>query len=476
MNDFVISKNLLFGLGVLIILSGVIFSSFYKLSESPVTWTDEGLIVQTSKTMVERGVYGFQVAPTEIISPSFISTSFPVTFPITLSFHLFGVSLLHARLVMAMYIIALFLAVFLLFRDKIKEVVLWTLFLIGSFPPLYGHGKNVLGEVPGLFLLLLSAFFLKSTQDDQDNLVKWSLFGLFFGLSIATKPIFILTAPAFIFVVYKTYIKDKSIQRNKLGVLFIFSLLPVLVWLNVQFFSSDSWSSVVSYYGNPHALDVLPAAISNLKDFISHTRTLFAGAVFLFWSFILGYMYYTKKHIPLYESYLYIVSFFVLALYFRNPPYYRYFFIAEVLSLIFLAFNLFRVVENKLWLRNIARVFLMLLVVFQLGQLYSGSWVADGYKSTRTTTMESVISKIAKEKEVFVYHAPEAVIFLQNFNSSQYFSGTVSNEFGQGNLHFIKDRNDLLIITRKDLFLQEQDLFSGYHITKEFDRYVLATK
>lgn len=476
MDNFTISRNILFGFGILIILAFVIFNSFYKLSESPATWTDEGLIVQTAQTLVGRGVYSFQVAPTELISPSFISTSYPVTFPIALSFYLFGISLLHARIVMALYIITLFLSVFLLFRHRIKEGLLWALLLIASFPPLYGHGKNVLGEIPGLFFLLMSAFFLKSTEDDKDNLTKWAFFGLFFGLTVATKPIFILMIPAFLFILYKIYISDKYMDLKKFGVLFIFSFLPVLIWFNVHFFSTDSWLSVVNYYSNPHALKIIPAILLNLKDFVSHARTLFAGSIFLFWSFVLGRSYYKKKDIPLYESYLYITSLFIFIFYFRNPPYYRYFFVPEALSLIFLSFNLFALSQNKNWVRNTVGAMLLLLVVFQLRELYFSSWVADSYASTKTATMENVISAIPSDKTVFFYQAPEAVIFLKSFSYYQYFSGTTATEFGQGNLHFIKDRSDLLIVTRKNLFLQKLDLFSSYHITQEFDRYVLATK
>ncbi len=467
---------MLFGLAVALILFGVIFNSFYKLSESPVTWTDEGLIIQTSQNLAGQGIYGFQIAPKTFISPSFISTSYPVTFPIALSFHLFGITLLNARLVMALYIIALASVIFIFFRDKVKEQTLWALILIATFPPLYGHGKNILGEIPGLFFIMTSAIFLKSIEKSKNNLLNWSLFGLFFGLAVVTKPIFILAVPAFLFIIYKTYINDKSLDLKKFGVLFISSFFPVLLWFFVQFFRTDTWFSILGYYGNPYSYKIFPAIVLNLKDFVSHGQTLFAGGIFLIWSFSLAYSYCKNKHISLSETYLYILSFFVFAFYFRDPPYYRYFLISEILSLVFLSFNLFSIIQNKIWQRNLIRVFLLLLVVFQLHELYFNSWVASSYASTKTATMENTIGKITPDKTVFFYQAPEAVVFLKNFNYYQYFSGTTATEFGEVNLHLVKDRKDLLVLTRKDLFLQKPDLFSGYYIIREFDRYVLAAK
>ena len=104
-----------------IVFLGVLFLATYKLTESPPTWMDEGLIIQPVKNLVESGVYEVQIAPDHFVSPSFISTSYPVTFPIALSFKLFGVGLLQARAVMVLYILLFISVVFLLCKYCLRE-------------------------------------------------------------------------------------------------------------------------------------------------------------------------------------------------------------------------------------------------------------------------------------------------------------------------------------------------------------------
>lgn len=454
----------------------VSFSSFYNLSESPVTWTDEGLIIQTSQNLSEQGIYGFQIAPKDIISPSFISTSYPVTYPISLSFSLFGVSLFNARAVMAIYIILLVASIFFLLKTKTQEELIWALLLVGTFPPLYGHGKNVLGEVPGLFWVLLSAWFLVRLEEKKENVWNWVLFGLSLGLALVTKPIFILVVPGAAFVLWLVYRSDDSRKFKNYVALLVSLLLPLVLWFFVQFFENDGLKAVIKYYSNPHSVNILQAIVTNLRDFVSNPRTLFAGGSFSAWTLSLLYLKYKGKKIDLFEIYLYALSLLVFVLYFRNPPYYRYFFIPEILSLVFLSFSLFRLSFDNVFAKSITRLLLVLIVVFQLYQLNFNSWVADSYSSHRTEVMSEIIGEVPQDRTVFFYQAPEAVVFLKHFNYYQYFSGTVATQFGEENLDMIKGRDDLLIITRKDLLSSEFELFSDYQVLKEFDRYVLLDK
>ena len=90
--------------------------------------------------------------------------------------------------------------------------------------------------------------------------------------------------------------------------------------------------------------------------------------------------------------------------------------------------------------------------------------------------MQEAISSIPEGKIVFIYQAPETVVFLKNSNYYQYFSGTVATQSGEENLDLIKDRKDLLVLTKKDLFFSQSRLFSDYHIIREFDRYVIVSR
>ena len=100
-----------------------------------------------------------------------------------------------------------------------------TLALIVSFLPFYGNGKSALGEVAGLFFLLAGLLFL-----ENNNLKKIFLSGLFLGLSVATKPFFLLVLPAlFTGEIYRFFAQEK----RKLPEYFYLGLglfIPILIW------------------------------------------------------------------------------------------------------------------------------------------------------------------------------------------------------------------------------------------------------
>src|SRR5512140_2063377 len=84
----------------------VYFFAFHNLTRFPATWFDEGSHLHVPKTLVQKGVYadisseGFRYyGPTIGVGPT-------VMLPIAAMFKLFGIGLLQARIVMALYLIA----------------------------------------------------------------------------------------------------------------------------------------------------------------------------------------------------------------------------------------------------------------------------------------------------------------------------------------------------------------------------------
>jgi len=130
-----------------------LFLATYKLTESPAVWFDEGVSVQTAMNLATAKTPGMQVEPGVIINATrFMTTGFPLIYPLSFSFKFFGVGMLQARIVMVIFLIGLILIAYLLVKKMFgfRTAVLSSLLLV-SFPVLYGNGKNVLGEVPGLF-------------------------------------------------------------------------------------------------------------------------------------------------------------------------------------------------------------------------------------------------------------------------------------------------------------------------------------
>jgi hypothetical protein len=54
---------------------------------------DEGIIIETARNLASHGIPGLRISPTEIVSGGYVTTSYPVTYPISLLFKKYGVNL-----------------------------------------------------------------------------------------------------------------------------------------------------------------------------------------------------------------------------------------------------------------------------------------------------------------------------------------------------------------------------------------------
>src|SRR3989344_6074584 len=240
--------------------------SFSRLTEIPATWMDEGAIDQVAMNLAENGVYGYQIAPGNFISAEFLTTGYPVVYPVALTFLLFGKSLFSARFVMVLFIFLLSISafwyskVFALNKPSLRFFPLISLFLLISFAPLYGHGKNVLGEVPGLTFFVFS--LLSLSLFEQKHRMGWLIFlsGILGGLSMATKPLYlILILPASLSVFF--LFKRKSFSLREKGIFFIGMLIPLLWWVIAQ--SGEHSVLNTFFYGNPNQTSLTSLVVKN---------------------------------------------------------------------------------------------------------------------------------------------------------------------------------------------------------------------
>ncbi len=167
----------------------VIFLALYNLTEFPSTWFDEGSHLHVPKTLVRFGVYadysseGFRYfGPTIGVGPT-------VMLPIAAMFKLFGVGLLQARLVMAVYLLLAIAAFYLAsrtFGDASFAVVATALLVTSRGIALLENGRQLLGEVPGFFFIIagLVLWFRVWERAGWRRLI---LIGVLFGLGMVTK-------------------------------------------------------------------------------------------------------------------------------------------------------------------------------------------------------------------------------------------------------------------------------------------------
>jgi 4-amino-4-deoxy-L-arabinose transferase-like glycosyltransferase len=167
----------------------VLFLSLYNLTDYPLTWFDEGSHLHVPKTLVRFGVYadysseGFRhYGPTIGVGPT-------VLLPIAAVFWLFGIGLLQARLVMALYLLATVYVFFRLAHTLGGCRLAWVataLLVTTRGAALLLYGRQVLGEVPGL-CFLVAALWLWFAGWERSGRWRLALVGLLFGLAMVTK-------------------------------------------------------------------------------------------------------------------------------------------------------------------------------------------------------------------------------------------------------------------------------------------------
>ncbi len=434
---------------------------------------DEGIISQVSRNVAESGVYKFQTAPKEFVSAGFVTTSYPATLPVSLSFLLFGSGLLQARIVMVLFILALFLAIYCLARKHFEDrwTVYLTLILMSTFAPLYGHGKNVLGEIPGLLSLVIALFFILKIERDSRSTRDFVLAGLFFGLAFVTKPIFILLGPALLFLLFKWRKKGNPKQLVMAVIIF---LVPIVAWIFIQF-SGDTVSNMLGIYSNPHHTVVSSAIRDNLLRLFTEAQPMYFLILMAIWYVSLLVRYLRKQPITIVEQAAAIFSCFVFLAYFRTIGYYRYFFLAQFFALFYCASSVMHIFSAKIPKKFLYSA-LGLLVVLQLYQTFFNSWVAIHFKSRGTEELTEIMATLPKDSAYYIYQVPEVVLFLPNNNYYQYLRVTEDIEIGYNTLNLLTEGKVPFVITNDESVQNHPELFLKYTKRKSTDRYIFLEK
>lgn len=449
------------------------FYALYALTESPPTWYDEGLYIQVAQSIAHRGEQVLQVAPEQFVSSGFITGGFPFLAPIAFSLNTFGNTLFAARLPMAIFILLFLLVAWhFMFKAYGREAALLSLLLLATFPLIYGNGKNVLGEVPGLFYLTLSLFFLwRIEEKNYAGIASYIGAGFTAGLAVATKP-FLLLLPLAIGSVILLRFRTVTFRWREIIAANLSFALPVCIWLYFQFGAGDSAGATLTYYANPYGIQSLGEIIlANLLRFVTEATPIYCTFFVLLWVASVAVRFFRKEQISVSELSVFLFSLFILAAYLRTAGWYRYFFPALVLALLFAPNNL-RVVWEAIRARiavlsglsSRVAVFAFCLCVgaFHLYQLNYSSWVAEHYQSTAAAELTAYFSKVPAEETLFVYNVPEVVPFIRSHNYYQYIATTERMVYGAAGLEALEQNiPDRVIVTAAD-YAKEARLFTEY--------------
>jgi 4-amino-4-deoxy-L-arabinose transferase-like glycosyltransferase len=213
---------------------------FVHLGDVPRTWFDEGSHLHVPKTLVQTGHYadrsseGFRAfGPTIGVGPT-------VMLPITAVFKVVDMSLLTARMVIAVYaLVALAAFAALTYRLAGRRVALLATILLLAAPGVdfAATGRQILGEVPALAYLLcgLLVWFARDEEAGTVGLVRCTkrcmIAGGFFGLAIVTKSqLGIVLMPALVLLAILAVRWDRRIGLKQVFVPLIVMLAVFGVW------------------------------------------------------------------------------------------------------------------------------------------------------------------------------------------------------------------------------------------------------
>lgn len=450
-----------------------LFLSTYKLTESPPIWMDEGIISQVSRNVSDSGKYALQVAPNEFVSAGFVTTSYPVTLPVALSLKLFGSGLLQVRIVMVIFLTMLFFAVYKFLSSQFSDrsVFYSSLILFVTFAPIYGNGKNMLGEIPGLLFFIISLLYLDKIYKGENKKINFIIAGLSMGICVITKPIFILLGPALIFASILLFKKN---SYKDIFILKFAFMIPVILWIFIQF-TGDSISNIFSIYANPHSTAVSNSIIVNLKRFVTEAQPMYFASMFILWCISVFYRLYKKVKINIAEYISIIFALFVLLAYLRTIGYYRYFFLAQFVTILYLSNTILIFAKSNIQ-RKVSYVLIAILVSIQIYNTSFKSWVATHYNGTQTMQLSNAMSEIPENYHILVYQAPEAVIFLKSNNYSQYLEVTKTITIGYNSLKEIEGGTVPFIIINSEIYNKKLNSFSKYGVYRDAGAYLILKR
>lgn len=460
-----------------------VFLSFYRLTESPPTWMDEGIIIDSARSLAEVGKAGLQVAPAVYESAAVVTTSFPLTLPLAAVFKMFGVGLLQARIVMTMYLILFFVLVWAV-QTRVSEKKWWSIafLLLVTFPPIYGNGKNVLGEIPGMVFLLAFIYMLylieKKTREKSPISLWWyAALGLLFGLCIVTKPTYIICLPALLIAIL---IKRKSLYRKGWLIVAFGILAAVAVWFLIQFGSGEI-HDVLRLYSNPGQSYFWPTFLENTRVIFSNAQALLCILLVLVWLGAVFIRAKRKDHISSAEIFALVYSILVMVSFLRIRPYFRYFLPAQILGLIYLMPNLHTVFESlpkkiagQAFYRNIVLLAALLLLIGQVYSLFFTSWVSKYYNSVQTKELEEYFGKNSGY-DYFLYQTPELATFIKSGNFYQYYEVAPKMFVGSSSLQFLEKGMINRLVVHDNASLPEE-LLAGYTKADHVARYDIYAK
>ncbi|HEY9582890.1 MAG TPA: hypothetical protein VJK09_01060 [Candidatus Paceibacterota bacterium] len=339
--------NWIFGFLILMLF----LAWFPQRGELPLFWYDEAVNVRLSRNLAEQGYLNLQTAPgVEYEKPyQFQTSGYPLTAPLALLFRIFGFNFELARVYMFGWFTLFLLSAYLMGKrlfaslggEKGNWIALAGATLLATFPPIFYHGLSIIGEIPGITFILLSAYFLER---------KHILSGLCLGFALATKPIFGPVILAAILAGWKLKWTKKE-WLTWAGA----TVLPIVIFALVVLPSGASITDLISTYASrANNGSVWANLLSNLSRFAHELSLVHIMGLIILLAFLRKKIESNATNIFLIANALLMFLFFL-----QSSGWHRYLLSTQVILLFFLPLLIYKVIPR------FALPILLVLVVSQ---------------------------------------------------------------------------------------------------------------
>lgn len=309
--------------------------------------------------------------------------------------------------------------------------------------------------------------------------------GLFAGLCISTKPIFLLFAPAIALVFFIRWRKGGLTLMDFLYFT-ISATIPLIFWFYVQFGFNESISSILSFYMNPfQEKNVYSAIFENLRHFVSDSGPIYLLIMLFVW--FAGIILRRRKNIDISSSEMAAFAFSLLISvgYLKTNGWYRFIFPAQAVSFIYFPKSISLLVEfmgerlNHRIFTQFTRFFWIVPVfcfaVLGIYQTMFSSFVAEAYKSDKTAFWEHYFKNIPSKQVTFFYNVPEVAALDFGGKYYQYIS-PAGWQIGSSGLEVIDSGEADSVILRTDAFEGNENRFSKYRSQLKAYKYTILIK
>ncbi|MBT5262999.1 MAG: phospholipid carrier-dependent glycosyltransferase [Candidatus Magasanikbacteria bacterium] len=434
---------------LLLILLGIYLTT-YCLQHNPSSWFDEGIYIQIANNFAAQNKMAVQTAPGVFEPLTIISVGYPVFYTTAVFYKVLGVGFIQARYV-AVFFLLLFIITFFFLNKSLynKKIATLSTFLLIFFAPLYGNGRNLLGDIPGLFFMtagLLSFFYWE--KENFQHKKHAILAGLNFGLAAATKPNFLVLGGG---ILLTLFISKKKIKKkiSQVSLFIVSGLIPFFWWFYTQFNSINAFRSALAHYSNPYAKDnISELIIQNLFRFFTESTPIHFTILLLFLiaAVILHFKQYKKISGTKIIIYFFIV--FTFLSYLRTPGWYRYFFMAHI----WLIFTFVHSLDTLLQTKHKQNAYkfstgaVLVLITIQGFHLFKTDMSC--HESSIDHGTKFMNDWVEEKDNVLLVNTPELTARLNSHHYYQYLEINQKIKLGKEQLEFTKQNMYNKIILR----------------------------